>query len=331
MASQALVSMPQRVERDAVSDRHAFQRALGETFFPLRFTAPLGFRGRIVDVSVPHLKLSRVEASRHTVVRTPDLAQSTRADFWKLVIQISGSAEVRQSGRRGVFGPGSATLYDASRPYSLEFEGDENDSLVLLIDHRASGVSPRTLAELTARPISADHGAGAVVLPMICSFAAEAGGISPGLDEAMADHVRDITGIMFADEANRLGLNATPDAGDALFEDVCAFIAEHLAEPDLRPGRIASAHYISLRYLHEVFHRHNMSAAAYIREQRLVQVRHNLVDPRFLGWTVAAVATLSGFMDAAHFSRLFSARFGESAGQYRTRILRASVNAALEG
>jgi AraC-like DNA-binding protein len=319
------------VRPDAAAPAHCgpdvFQHALGEAFFPLRFTSPRSFRGSVREVPVPRLKMTRVAASRHTVVRTPDLAQSTKADFWKLVIQLSGTAEVRQQGRHSVFGPGSATLYDASKPYSLEFEGDDNDSLVLLIDHRASGVSGATLSELTARPITAAHGAGAVALPLICTLAQESGRISPGLDAAVADHVRDLTGIMFADQATRLGLDSGRDATDALFDDICRFIEDHLAEPDLRPARIAAAHFISLRYLHEVFHRHDTAVAAYIRERRLEQVRFNLIEPRFLGWTVAAVASLSGFTDAAHFSRLFSARFGEPAGQYRTRMLRSRIPA----
>ena len=47
--------------------------------------------------------------------------------------------------------------------------------------------------------------------------------------------------------------------------------------------------------------------AGWIRQRRLEHCGHDLRDPRWQAWPVAAVGARWGYPDPAHFSRLFKA------------------------
>ena len=80
---------------------------------------------------------------------------------------------------------------------------------------------------------------------------------------------------------------------------------------------IASANHISVRYLHKLFHEEGTSVARWVRERRLDNCRRDLEDPALARRGVQAIARRWGFQDAAHFTRIFKASFGEPPGQYR--------------
>jgi AraC-like DNA-binding protein len=108
----------------------------------------------------------------------------------------------------------------------------------------------------------------------------------------------------------------------ALLRDIHAFIDQNLANPDLCPAAIASAHHISERYLYLVFAGQGTSVAAWIRDRRLQHCRQDLADPGMHGRSVAAIATRWGFTSPAHFNRVFRKTFGMAPGQYRLLALR---------
>jgi AraC-like DNA-binding protein len=102
---------------------------------------------------------------------------------------------------------------------------------------------------------------------------------------------------------------------------IYAFIEQHLGEPSLSPRRVATAHNVSLRYLHRLFESQNMTVAASIRRRRLEHCRKDLADPAFDGVPVSAIAARWGLADSAHFSRLFSRTYGLPPIEYRRSCL----------
>ena len=58
--------------------------------------------------------------------------------------------------------------------------------------------------------------------------------------------------------------------------------------------------------------------STWIRTRRLEQCRRDLHDPAFADRPVSAVAAQWGFVDAAHFSRVFKAAFGVSPSEFRS-------------
>ena len=102
-----------------------------------------------------------------------------------------------------------------------------------------------------------------------------------------------------------------------LATSVREYIEANLADPQLSPASIATAHFISTRHLHNIFHESGSTVASWIRSQRLERIRRDLRDPLLNGTSVGAVAARWGFLDAAHFSRTFRDAYGESPSDWR--------------
>ena len=100
---------------------------------------------------------------------------------------------------------------------------------------------------------------------------------------------------------------------------VLAFIEENLGDPALTPPMIAAAHHISIRTLHRLFASDETTVAEEIRTRRLRRCRRDLDNPLFRGQPVYAIAARWGFLDKAHFSRLFHAAYGVGPQVYRAQ------------
>lgn len=99
------------------------------------------------------------------------------------------------------------------------------------------------------------------------------------------------------------------------------FIRANLRDPELSLAHIAAQHGISLRYLHRLFGQSRQTAAAWILDARLNACRNDLLNPAMAKKAISDIAYQWGFNSAAHFSRSYRARFGESASETRRQKL----------
>jgi AraC-like DNA-binding protein len=97
-------------------------------------------------------------------------------------------------------------------------------------------------------------------------------------------------------------------------------IDANLHSADLTPARIAAEHFISTRHLHGLFQEQGNTVAGWIRTRRLEHCRRGLLDPVHAGRPAAAVAARWGFVDAAHFSRVFKSPFGRAPSEVRREL-----------
>lgn len=82
------------------------------------------------------------------------------------------------------------------------------------------------------------------------------------------------------------------------------------ANPALTPKDCAQALQISERYLYRVLASHGERFSQVQLGKRLDASAERLRDPRFSRYQIASIAYQCGFKDPAHFSRVFSKRFG---------------------
>ncbi|WP_178133972.1 helix-turn-helix domain-containing protein [Vineibacter terrae] len=96
------------------------------------------------------------------------------------------------------------------------------------------------------------------------------------------------------------------------------YIMKHLRDPALTLKQIARANGMSVRYLHLLFAQATrQGVSSWIREQRLQRCRDALADGVLDGPLITEIAFSWGFNDAAHFSRRFKRRFGQSPSAFR--------------
>ncbi|WP_237687548.1 helix-turn-helix domain-containing protein [Arthrobacter jiangjiafuii] len=299
----------------------AWKRLISDSFVPLETIPAPGrrpddhFEGQLLGRRLREMAIVRVEAQAHTVVRTPELAAAADQGYYKLNLQISGRGALEQAGREIELSPGDLAIYDTQQPYTLRFAEDMT-TLVLMFPKQLLNLAAEDLSDLTAIRLGAGHPVGSAVVPFLTRIAALLPDLDGPIGHRLAMNTVDLLATMLAAESYS-GRVAT--GHERMLPRIKHFIEGQLANPELSPGYIASAHYISTRSLHKLFEDSGTTAAAWIRERRLDGARRDLADPLQADLPVATVGARWGLPDPAHFSRAFRTAYGCPPSVYRTR------------
>jgi AraC-like DNA-binding protein len=301
-----------------------WKHVVSSTFVPLEVSSPRGegdFLGRLRGSDLGSLRLAEVSAQAHTAHRTARLVKVAPAGCYKLGLQLRGSSVLAQDGREVRLAPGDFTVYDTDRPYTLALSGPHR-MLILLFPRDMLSLPEHRVARLTATRMPGEPGGmGALIGPFLAKVADlldEADAPRPSTAVRLAGNVVDLLATVLAERLDT-GCGDPGTGHRALMLRITAFIEEHLGEADLAPAQIAAAHHVSLRQLHKLFHASGTTAAGWIRQRRLEHCGHDLRDPRYVAWPVAAIGARWGYPDPAHFSRLFKASYGLGPRDYRAR------------
>jgi len=318
----SVIPTQQGADRHAVTTAVArtfsqFRTAVSESFVPLHVTSdrPDPFWGRIRSSNAgEEVHISEVSASQHVVERTPELIARADRHYYKMSVMLAGTGLLVQDNREAVLRPGDLAIYDTHRPYSLVFD-DDFRTLVLMFPQQLIDLPVDMVGQLTAVTMSGHDGLGAMITPFVAQFAANLEHFTGSTGTRLAHSTLDLVTTMLA---NELDLGRTPTNGhQTLVRQIHRFIDENLGSPDLGPAQIAAAHFISTRHLHGIFRENGTTVSSWIRSRRLERCRRDLLDPVYADRPVAAIASRWGFVDAAHFSRVFKAAYDRSPSALR--------------
>lgn len=301
----------------AVADSFTQWRTLvSQSFVPLEVRSESrNFHGTLRSRVLDELSIVEVTANGHQVLRTPSLIKASARQYFKLNLQLTGSGLLVQDNREATLRPGDLAVYDTNRPYTLEFEKDFR-TLVLMFPHDVLDLPTDSVGQLTAVRLPGDAGLGRLISPFMVQLAENLDVLSGASGHRLAYNAVDLIATMFESELN---LRRDPEAGvhGDLLTRIRSYVDGHLGDPALCPASIAAAHFISTRHLHNVFHEADSTVASWIRTRRLEHCRRDLRDPILNDRSVGTVAARWGFVDAAHFSRIFRTAFGETPSTYR--------------
>ena len=303
----------------------AWRREVDQTFLPLSVRAadPDTFRWSLRTAVIGSLQLTRVDVDPETVSRTPRHVAADDNDHLALIFQLRESCVFRQGDREVDLAPGQCTLYDCAKPFDLRWSRPHR-ALVSMFRRDALDLDPRQIAAVSATPVSSKEGLGAIALPMLLRLARGTGDHDEENAERVSGAALDLLATLYREELGHPAGVQSPR--EVLVARVRAFIDANLADPDLSAERIATAHHVSVRYLHKAFEAEGVSVGGLLRTRRLEACRRDLADPRRSHLPVAAVAARRGLRNASHFSQSFRAHFGETPSDYRHRM---SASAAL--
>ncbi|POH75281.1 helix-turn-helix domain-containing protein [Arthrobacter glacialis] len=295
----------------------AWHDLISKSFVPLhvRSSDPDHFHGRLRSRLLDELSIIEVTATGHSVHRTPSLIASSDRLYFKLNLQLAGTGILVQDNREAVLQPGDLAVYDTSRPYTLAFESDCR-TLVLMFPHDALDLPAGSVGHLTATRMAADKGLGRMISPFMTQLADNLEVLSGPSGHRLAHNTVDLLSTLFAAELDQAE-RGPGRPHEELLGRIRRFIEANLADPDLSPASVASAHFISTRHLHNVFQEAGTTVAHWIRTRRLENCRRELRDPLLAHRPVSTIAARWGFVDAAHFSRVFRDAFGEPPSTYR--------------
>lgn len=243
--------------------------------------------------------------------RGPREIRATEDEWVTILINLGGRELLEQGGRSVELAPGTGVAWQSLRPARFR---------VLTPLRKRSLLVPR--ARLRDVCAGADLVGGLVLheeapeTRLLLSFLAKVVQTLPDLDAVSEATAARVT-------LELLACALRPDRGcdasslhEALYARACAYIEHNLAEPWLRPQAVAAANGVSLRTLQVVFAEREASASDHIRRRRLARCRADLANPLDAA-SVTDVAFRWGFVDAAHFSRVFKRQYGVSPREVR--------------
>jgi AraC-like DNA-binding protein len=275
--------------------------------------APL--RGEVEIGQLGPVGVGRVRTSTpHSIHRTQGLIHRDNPDLYRVVLAVSGSPRLSQDDRRTQLRQGEFAIYDFTRPYELAYDSAVRLA-VFSFPHELLTLPLDAVAELTALPISAESGAGALAAPLMRRVAMDLETYQPSSAARLSTVVMDLVSTAVAERLDQTPALPADSRRRVLLLRVHAFIEQRLGEIDLDPATIAAAHHISVRYLHRLFESEHTTVAAWIRQRRLERCRAELAAGG--AQPVSAIAARWGLPDSAHFSRLFRRAYGMPPAEYR--------------
>lgn len=260
--------------------------------------------------------LIEIRTERHAIHRTAEHIRSTVEPLYVVNFQIAGRSTFTQAGSSAVLEPGDYAVSSSQVPFDWEFDGDFT-VFMLRFPQASIEAPPQSLLPMLGRAVRPGDGVGAHLSPFVASVAQDPDLLRGPVGRRVAQNLVDLFTTSFLDFLERT--RGDEAAGTPVFQRVTAYIAEHLADPELGVASIAAANFVSTRYLQAIFKDHGTTVSAWIRERRLAGVRRALSDPMLAERSIGELAERGGFADQAHFSRLFRVAFGESPKQWRAR------------
>ena len=280
-----------------------------------RYTGKSGLR-RLGPVGVGTV----VTTTPHSVHRTPGLIRRDSTEVYRVALVVAGCPVLRQRDREARLRQGEFAIYDCTEPYV--FAHSSSSQLALFnIPHQLLALPRDLVTRLLAVPIAADHGVGALVSPLLHRLSRDSGCYSPASAARLSTVMTDVISTALADHASQGKVVPRESRDQSLLIGVIAYIERHLREPDLAPGTVAAANFISLRHLHRMFEGENITVSAWIRRRRLERCRDDLANPVNAALPVSAVAARWGLTDPAHFSRVFRRAYEVPPNEYRRTCL----------
>jgi AraC-like DNA-binding protein len=260
--------------------------------------------------------LFRNEGSGIRLIRTSKHVRLGAPERLALAVQEVGVGAFSQGETAQRVHTGELMLVDLTAPYEFAWSG-HGASLAFQIDYSDLGLSVNTVRAAAGRLRSS---------PMYDLVLHHLSALPPISDELQGTRSGPMLGSATTNLVRALLTSAADDdrhqrtaMADVLFTRIIWYLRRHLADPDLTPSRVASEHYISLRYVYKLFAGHDLSFEQWLINERLEGARRQLSSPADRHLPIAAVAAQWGFVDAGHFSRRFRHAYGMSPREWRNQ------------
>jgi len=295
---------------------------LADAFVPLepRKIAEQPFQGTISRTDVASIQISRVEATKHVVLRLRSHIARSIGDVYFVNLQLDGVGRYTQRGHEQICGPGDLAIVDTTEPF--EIANCRNFSLFCFAVPRQ--LLPGALAERPRLRLSATEAGRALSRTLsghaeLCLRSEPNSGISAFGAQHVVDLISHAPGILEGRSPERAGLSV-------LLSMMLDHIDRHVDDPELCAATLAQKFHCSQRYVHKLFSTTGRSVGEHVNGQRILVCTRNLLDHAHRRATIAEVAFNAGFRDISYFNRLFKRSTGVAPREFRRAMSLTTVD-----
>ncbi|HEX6352909.1 helix-turn-helix domain-containing protein [Actinophytocola sp.] len=290
-----------------------FQAAASQAFVPLRIDVPkgVGFHAAFAAKKINDVPITTITGTACSVRRDTRTIGSTDPELIKVVLHRRGRAGVEQDGRQWLLNPGDLVAYTTTRPYELRYWNDF-DTTVIVVPRSRLGPNAELVGQRSAVHLPAGAGVSSVVTTCLNGLSTHLGEVSNAAGTHLADALVSLIISAFTEASPR-----RPEPTAHLADRIIAYCLTNLTNPTLSVESVARQHGISVRYLHKVIGRRNISLAAWIRRERLRRIHRDLSNPALSNKTTTEIAIRWGITDPTHLGRALKQEFGQTPTEIR--------------
>jgi len=253
------------------------------------------------------------------IFRTDRMAARASADNLMLFcVQIAGESSHYQHDRFAELKAGTGVLKETRSAYE-RMSSAETRSLTLRFPRELLPIRTAEITEGCARSVDP----AAPAMQMLSGYLGRLFEVAEGLtgqqqlDAGCA--AIDLLAMVLRDVTPSVPGGDGPE--EVLLEMMRMHVREHLADPGLRVEELARRHHVSVRHAYTLFERIGTTPGAYLREQRLLEARVLLSDPRYAHLGMQDIAAAVGILRLRTFTRAFRRQYGMKPSSWRREHL----------
>jgi len=232
-----------------------------------------------------------------------------------LLLPLAGNLFVSHHGVDSELEAGDFILLDTRPPSRLSFTRP-NQSIILSLSPAELSLHLPEPDRLKGIPVHGDGGMGRVAGEMIkCVWQELVVGLPSELGATIASNLLDVIATAYAAEHGTDIHCAT--RANARRLQIKRFIEGNLRNSRLSAKLIAESLNMSSRYVRLLFAEEEESLASYVQRRRLEQCAAQIRKTSWTRTTITDIALSWGFGSMSHFARVFRARYGMTAREYR--------------
>jgi AraC family transcriptional activator of tynA and feaB len=275
-----------------------------------RKIADLPFQGAIVRRDADAIRVSRVAATKHTVLRLHSHIVRSTDDLFFINLQLEGVGRYLQRGHVQVCGPGDMALVDTTEPFEIANSCDFRLFCFAVPRRLLPGRLPeRPRLNMTATEM------GRALSRTLAGYAelCLASPLSLDLPALSGAHIVDL--LSHAPSVLEQG-PAESITMPVLLSMMLEHIDTHAADSSLSAAALAFKFHCSERYVHKLFSTTGQTVGEHINNKRIQYCTRDLLDDRRRE-TIAEIAYAAGFRDISYFNRLFKRSHGMAPREFR--------------
>lgn len=301
----------------AEKDRSRYwHEAIASAYFPLdlQFLKPDAFEGELREWNLGDVSLSRLASEPLLYRRLGHHFREEREEYYLVTVPVVSEVHFAQSGKDVRCGPGALLIERSHEPYVFSHD-EAADLWVMKISAGALAGRVRKPDRFCSMSFDATVGGGALLRDILDLLSRRLESMSAELRATVGRQLVDLVALALKEDERTLDCSSTAVRAGHLAR-IESVVRERFGDAHLDADAIAAACRISTRYLHELLRDTDQTIGGYVREFRLESCRAALSECSRRD-TIAEIAYGAGFSAQAQFSRLFRARYGRTARDYR--------------
>ncbi|MGE3307402.1 MAG: helix-turn-helix domain-containing protein [Rhizobiaceae bacterium] len=272
----------------------------------VKASRPEDYRGFIREAKFGEVVITDILLSEQRIRRNNQHISRLDKECYYIQLVQRGNISVVQRGETYRSNPARGAIFSAAEQYELYGHGEVRSIYLELPRDEFAQRFPREQIP-TVAAINTTNGLGRITTEFCAALAAEGATLEAASRVPLGGQLMDMLALtLLSAEGEIPAMEGAVQ--QARLRSVQQWIDAHVKDEDLSLEKVAIANGMSLRYLHLLFERCDMSASEWIWNRRL-QLCYDAIA-RGDGRSITAIAFDHGFSSSAHFSTMFRRRFG---------------------